>query len=82
MQGDAEYAFAHALIRDVAYGQIPRLERVDKHVVAAGWIERLAVERVADHAELLAHHYGQALDLSRAAGREASTSWRRPRRAR
>ena len=53
VQGDAEYAFAHALIRDVAYGQIPRLERVDKHVVAAGWIERLAVERVADHAELL-----------------------------
>ena len=70
VQGDAEYAFAHALIRDVAYGQIPRLERVDKHVVAAGWIERLAIERVADHAELLAHHYGQALDLSRAAGRE------------
>ena len=71
VQGDAEYAFAHALIRDVAYGQIPRLARVDKHVVAAGWIERLAVERVADHAELLAHHYGHALDLSRAAGRES-----------
>ena len=71
VQGDSEYAFAHALIRDVAYGQIPRLERVDKHVVAAGWIERLAVERVADHADLLAHHYGQALDLSRTAGRES-----------
>ena len=69
VQGDNEYAFAHTLIRDVAYGQIPRLERVDKHVVAADWIERLAVERIADHAELLAHHYGQALDLSRAAGR-------------
>ncbi len=66
--GDTEYAFSHALIRDVAYGQIPRLARVDKHVVAAGWIERLAVERVADHAELLAHHYGQALELSRSAG--------------
>ena len=70
VQGDVEYAFAHALIRDVAYGQIPRLARVDKHVVAAGWIERLAVERVADHAELLAHHYGQALELSRSAGRD------------
>jgi class 3 adenylate cyclase/tetratricopeptide (TPR) repeat protein len=70
VQGDAEYAFAHALIRDVAYGQIPRLARVDRHVVAAGWIERLAVERVADHSELLAHHYGQALELSRSAGRD------------
>src|SRR5262245_47852852 len=69
VQGDAEYAFSHAMIRDVAYGQIPRMARVDKHVVAAGWIERLAVERVADHAELLAHHYGQALGLSRSAGR-------------
>ena len=70
VQGDVEYSFSHALIRDVAYGQIPRLARVDKHVVAAGWIERLTVERVADHAELLAHHYGQALELSRSAGRE------------
>jgi class 3 adenylate cyclase/tetratricopeptide (TPR) repeat protein len=70
VHGDAEYSFSHALIRDVAYGQIPRLARADKHVVAAGWIERLTVERVADHAELLAHHYGQALELSRSAGRE------------
>ena len=70
VHGDSEYAFSHAMIRDVAYGQIPRLARVDKHVVAAGWIERLTVERVADHAELLAHHYGQALELSRSAGKQ------------
>jgi len=71
MHGDTEYAFAHALIRDVAYGQIPRLARVDKHVAAAQWIERMAAERLSDRAELLAHHYGQALELSRAAGSEA-----------
>src|SRR6185436_11415077 len=71
MHGDTEYAFAHALIRDVAYGQIPRLARVDKHVAAATWIERMAAERLSDRAELLAHHYGQALELSRAAGSEA-----------
>jgi class 3 adenylate cyclase/predicted ATPase len=70
VHGDTEYAFSHAMVRDVAYGQIPRLARVAKHVVAAGWIERLTVERVADHAELLAHHYGQALELSRSAGRD------------
>ena len=46
IQGDTEYAFAHALIRDVAYGQIPRLARVDKHVAAAQWIERMAAERL------------------------------------
>src|SRR4029077_887964 len=64
-----EYAFSHALIRDVAYGQIPREPRAGKHVAAAGWIEALAGERVSDKAEVLAHHYDRALELVRSAGR-------------
>jgi class 3 adenylate cyclase/tetratricopeptide (TPR) repeat protein len=68
VQGESEYSFWHALIRDVAYGQLPRTARAAKHQAAAEWIERIAGERVIDHAELLAHHYGQALDLARAAG--------------
>jgi class 3 adenylate cyclase len=67
---EAEYAFAHALVRDVAYGQIPRLERGQKHRAAAEWIASLAVERGADHAQLAAHHWLQALELTRAAGRD------------
>jgi class 3 adenylate cyclase/tetratricopeptide (TPR) repeat protein len=63
-----EYAFWHALVRDVAYSQIPRAERVRKHVAAAQWIEHMAGERVTDHAELLAYHYEHALELARAAG--------------
>jgi class 3 adenylate cyclase len=47
---ESEYAFAHALVRDVAYGQIPRLERARKHRTAAEWTERLAAERSGDHA--------------------------------
>jgi hypothetical protein len=39
--GDTEYAFAHALVRDVAYQQIPRVLRAEKHVRAAAWIEAL-----------------------------------------
>jgi class 3 adenylate cyclase len=65
---DAEFSFWHILVRDVAYRQIPRAERARKHRAAAAWIERLAAERVTDHAELLAHHYGRALELKRAAG--------------
>jgi class 3 adenylate cyclase/tetratricopeptide (TPR) repeat protein len=65
--GQGEYAFWHLLVRDTAYEQIPRAARAGKHRSAAAWIERLAGERVADHAELLAHHYGQALFLARAA---------------
>jgi predicted ATPase/class 3 adenylate cyclase len=66
--GEVEFSFWHGLIRDVAYGQIPRRRRAAKHVAAAAWIERVAGERVSDQAELLAHHYGEALELSRSAG--------------
>jgi class 3 adenylate cyclase/tetratricopeptide (TPR) repeat protein len=66
--GESEYAFLHLLVRDVAYGQIPRGERANKHRAAADWIGSLGGERLEDRAELLAHHYGSALELARAAG--------------
>jgi class 3 adenylate cyclase/tetratricopeptide (TPR) repeat protein len=68
MEGTREYAFWHLLVRDVAYGQIPRRDRSLKHIEVARWLEQTVGERVADHAELLAHHYGEALALARAAG--------------
>jgi class 3 adenylate cyclase len=64
--GEDEYAFAHVLVRDVAYGQIPRGERSRKHRVVAEWIESLG--RADDHAEMVAHHWRSALELARAAG--------------
>jgi class 3 adenylate cyclase/tetratricopeptide (TPR) repeat protein len=63
-----EYAFWHILVRDVAYGQIPRAARGERHRRAAAWIESAAGERVEDEAEILAYHYTTALDLARAAG--------------
>jgi tetratricopeptide (TPR) repeat protein len=71
VKDQAEYAFWHALVRDVAYSQIPRRDRIAKHVAAAEWIEGMAGDRVSDHAELLAHHYESALNLARAAGSDA-----------
>jgi class 3 adenylate cyclase/tetratricopeptide (TPR) repeat protein len=68
--GETEYTFRHALLRDVAYGQIPRAERAEKHRRAAAWIETLAEGR-DDHVELLADHYVRALELARAAGQAA-----------
>jgi class 3 adenylate cyclase/tetratricopeptide (TPR) repeat protein len=64
--GDTQYTFRHALVRDVAYGQIPRSSRAEMHRRAAEWIESLG--RAEDHAELLAHHYRRALELTAAAG--------------
>ncbi|MGH2540565.1 MAG: ATP-binding protein, partial [Actinomycetota bacterium] len=68
IEGETEYAFWHLLVRDVAYGQIPRAARAAKHQAAAVWIEKIAGERLADSSELLAYHYEQALELARAAG--------------
>ncbi len=69
----AEYSFWHLLVRDVAYSQIPRAQRARKHVAAAEWVESMAGERVTDHAELLAYHYEQALELTKAAGDVSET---------
>ncbi|HYN18900.1 MAG TPA: adenylyl cyclase, partial [Actinomycetes bacterium] len=64
MAGEREYGFRHVLVCEVAYGQIPRLERAGKHRRAAAWLESVSAER----SELLAHHYGRALELASAAG--------------
>jgi class 3 adenylate cyclase/tetratricopeptide (TPR) repeat protein len=68
MKDQEEFTFWHFLIRDVAYGQIPRAARARKHRAVAEWTEQVAGERVADHAEVISYHYRQALELSRAAG--------------
>src|SRR6266542_2945354 len=68
MEGETEYSFWHVLVRDVAYGQVPRAERARRHRSAAVWIERKAGERVEDLAEVLAYHYLEALELTEAAG--------------
>ena len=69
--GEDEYGFRHALVREVAYEQIPKSERAEKHRAAAEWIESLG--RTEDHAEMLAHHYEAALDFARASGQNAGS---------
>jgi class 3 adenylate cyclase len=81
--GESEYAFRHLLVRDVAYNQIPRARRAEKHRLAGEWIERLG--RAEDHAEMLAYHYSNALELARAAGADTAPyerqAWRALREA-
>jgi class 3 adenylate cyclase/tetratricopeptide (TPR) repeat protein len=70
-----EHVFAHGLVRDVAYGEIPRHVRARKHDAAARWIERL-VDELPGAVEFAAHHFAMAFDLASAAGDaelEAST---------
>jgi class 3 adenylate cyclase len=64
LEGESEFAFAHALVRDVSYGQIPRGDRAQRHRAVAEWIEVLG--RPEDHAEMRAYHWASALELVRA----------------
>jgi predicted ATPase/class 3 adenylate cyclase len=75
---ESMYAFHHALVRDVAYAQIPRARRAEKHRRAATWIETLKSER-QDLAEMLAHHYQSALAFAQAAGQDTSELVQRTR---
>jgi class 3 adenylate cyclase/tetratricopeptide (TPR) repeat protein len=68
MAGEREYAFGHALAREVAYGQLPRLVRAKKHAAVARWTEAMAGDRQDELAEIVAHHYLTAFDLAGAAG--------------
>jgi class 3 adenylate cyclase/tetratricopeptide (TPR) repeat protein len=70
VEGESEWAFSHMLLRDVAYSQIPRAERAAKHRAAAEWIESLG--RPEDYAELLAHHWRSALELTAASGQNTA----------
>jgi len=66
--GEQELAFRHALVRDVAYAQLPRAARAEKHRLAAEWIAATSASRP----DLVAHHYLQALALAGAAGADAA----------
>jgi class 3 adenylate cyclase/tetratricopeptide (TPR) repeat protein len=70
--GERQYVFRHALVRDVAYGQLPRAARADKHRRAAEWIQALSPDRAEDRAELLAHHWQAAFEFTRAAGQDTA----------
>jgi class 3 adenylate cyclase/tetratricopeptide (TPR) repeat protein len=67
--GEVEFAFTHAVTREVAYGQISRSDRAMRHEQAAEWIHGLAGER-DDKAELLAHHLTVALQLRQQVGED------------
>jgi len=80
VEGQEEFAFWHVLVRDVAYQQIPRATRAQKHRAAAAWIELIAGDRAEDHAEILVYHGEQALELTRAAGDDEAELKERLRR--
>jgi class 3 adenylate cyclase len=63
---EPELAFRHPLIREVAYEQMPRARRAEKHRLAAEWAETLPADRTESRADMLADHYLRALEYTSA----------------
>jgi len=70
LAGEREYAFKHVLIRDVAYGMLPKSVRCKKHFEVGHFIEGRAGDRTDEVVALLAEHYGRAAALGEEAGIE------------
>jgi len=64
IEGETEFLFVHALVCDVAYAQLTRADRAVKHAALARWLEGRTAGRTEDLAEVLAYHYGTALELA------------------
>jgi class 3 adenylate cyclase/tetratricopeptide (TPR) repeat protein len=62
--GEREFAFKHALVRDVAYGTLPRAVRARRHFELAGIIEGRLGENRSGVAALLAEHRLKAVELA------------------
>jgi predicted ATPase/class 3 adenylate cyclase len=79
-RGDEEFCFKHALIREVAYGRLPKAARRERHATVANYLEGKAGSGT-DGAAILAHHWREAGDSERAvryllsAAEQAGRGW-------
>src|SRR5207237_1367450 len=62
--GETELSFAHSLIEEVAYAQLTRPQRAERHQRAAAWVERLAGDRHDPAATIALAEKAFALDPS------------------
>ena len=69
LDGEEEYAFAHGMMREVAYGELPRGVRARKHAAFARWLEdKVGGRGRGDLSDVLAGHFAAAAELARAVG--------------
>ena len=80
VEDDVEFAFKHVLIRDTAYGTLPRAARRQLHAATAAHLERTLPDP-AEVGWILAYHWREAGEPAKAIayllGRRANG--RRPR---
>jgi class 3 adenylate cyclase len=72
LAGERELAFKHVLIRDVAYGTLPKAVRCTRHLEVAEFIENRVGDRADEFVTLLAEHYERAALLGEEVGLDAA----------
>jgi tetratricopeptide (TPR) repeat protein len=60
LPGEDAFRFRHQLIRDAAYGAIPKAQRAEQHERLADWLELMAGDAVLEQEEIVAYHLEQA----------------------
>jgi eukaryotic-like serine/threonine-protein kinase len=75
-QGASEYAFKHALVREVAYASLDNDAKKELHAAAAGWLESMGEDAatVAKHYELGGQLESAGTHWERAARRALATN--------
>ena len=56
LTADAAFKFRHILIRDAAYEGLAKADRAELHERFAGWLERVAGDRLMEYEEILGYH--------------------------
>ena len=83
ISGDQQFAFKHALIRDVAYQTLPRAARRERHAIVAGFLEDTTA--AGQSHEALASHWREAgkdekaVEYLVAAAEQAGRGWAKER---
>ena len=65
---DEAFRFRHILVRDAAYGSLPKEQRAELHGRFADWLEQTSGDRLHEYQEVIAYHLEQAHDARRELG--------------
>jgi predicted ATPase len=82
IQGDQQFAFKHAVIREVAYDTLPKPKRRERHAAIARFLEETTTD-LGETAAPLARHWREAgepdraFDYFLAAAEQANRGWAR-----
>ncbi len=67
MEDDA-YRFTHILVRDAAYGGVPKARRAELHERFARWLQEQSRDRAGEYEEIVGYHLEQACRTLRELG--------------